>query len=47
VCEVTPDSRPLPPLSGAGAEPDKFEKSLAHHVANRGLTCIWRTDAIE
>jgi hypothetical protein len=44
VAEVTPDSRALPPLTVADAEPDKFEGSLAHHVANRGLTCIWRSE---
>jgi hypothetical protein len=44
VAEVTPDSRPLPPVTQATAEPDKYEGNLAHHVANRGLTCIWRTE---
>jgi hypothetical protein len=45
VCEVTPESRPLPPISQADAqEPDRFEHGLPHHVVNRNTLCIWRAE---
>jgi hypothetical protein len=42
ICELTPESRPLPPVVKADAEPDKYEHNLSHHAINRNIVSIWR-----
>jgi hypothetical protein len=44
ICELTPESRPLPPVVKADAEIDKYEHNLAHHAINRNIVSIWRAD---